>query len=83
MGKDLVWVRTEAKAGSRGGKPPAGWWRWNIRNPYNYAKHMAKQVRKWEGKVMSPSRLKLAIEEDSYQSISIADCKAIMRKAGL
>ena len=72
---DLVMKRTAAK------DAPKGWWRWNIKNPYSYAKSMARQLAKWDKVKMSPSRLKVAIEEDSHQGISVKDCRAIMRKA--
>ena len=74
---DLVWKRTAAK------DVPRGWWRWNIKNPYSYAKSMARQVEKFDKKKLTPSRLRVAIAEDSHQSISVADCRAIMRKAKL
>jgi len=77
MGVDLVWKRTAAK------DVPQGYWRWNIKNPYTYAKSLAKQVKSYGKGKMSPSRLREGIMEDSHQGISVADCRAIMRKAGL
>ena len=79
---DLVWKRTAAKDVFRVGAS-RGWWRPNIKNPYSYAKSLARQVKDAEGRKMSPSRLKAGIEEDSHLKISIADCRAIMRKAKL
>lgn len=72
--QDRLWNRTKAK------DAPRGWWRWNIKNPYNYAKGMIKQVREIERRKLSPSRLRVAIVEDSHQGISVADCRAILRK---
>jgi len=74
---DLVWKRTAAKG------VPQGYWRWNIRNPYTYARTLARELKRYKEKKMTPSRLKLAIEEDSHQSISVKDSRAIMRKANL
>ena len=76
MGKDLVFERSKAK------DVPRGYWRWNIKNPYTYARQLARQVKQIEKKPLSPSRLKISIEEDSHQKITLADCRAIMRKAG-
>jgi len=83
MAKDLVRARTVAKATGKHGKPPKGWWRWNIRNPYVYTRRMARDSENWYGRFLSPSRLQAAIQEDSYQSISLSDVRAIMRKAGV
>lgn len=80
--KDALWKRTEATEKQRHGRPGRGWWRWNIRNPYSYARSMIKQVERQERRLLSPSRLKVAIEEDSGQTISVADCRAILRKIG-
>lgn len=74
---DLVAKRTAAK------DAPKGYWRWNIRDPYAYARSLARQVKQHEGVALTPSRLRAAVREDSHQSISVADCRAIMRKAKL
>ena len=52
---DALAKRTAAK------DAPKGWWRWNIKDPYSYAKRLAKQVERMEGRPMSPSRLREGI----------------------
>ena len=56
---------------------PKGWWRWNIKDPVAYAQSLERQVGK--GK-LTPSRLKIAIEEDSYKKINITQCRNIIKR---
>ncbi len=81
--KDALWQRTATKPSHRHGKPPKRWWRWNIRNPYVYTRSLSRQSENWYGKFLSPTHLRSAIIEDSGEAISLADAKAIMRKAGV
>jgi hypothetical protein len=69
MAHTAAWVKTHW------GTPPKGWWRWNIRNPYSYAKSMRRQVGR---KALTPKRLKVAIEEDSGQTVSLKECGDIL-----
>lgn len=60
---------------------PKGWWRWNIKDPFRYARALAWQVEQ-DGRFLTASRLQEGIKEDSGSSISLDDCKAILRRIG-
>ena len=72
-------LRYKPKRGERD-RPPKGFWRWNIRNPYQYARGLKVQVEKWEGKKLTARRLQQAIEEDSHDKISLRQCQLILKR---
>lgn len=90
MGKDIVWERTSYKklpkkkqeALLKKGHNPKHW-RDGIPNPYTFARKKSRESENWYGKYMTPAFLRSEIAEFTEQPLSLADAKAIMRKAGI
>jgi hypothetical protein len=55
-------------------------WRTNIPDIQAYIQQMREQVREIEGRELTPARLKVAIEEDSFKPITVEECMELLKK---
>ena len=55
-------------------------WRTNIPDIQVYIQHLREQVRETEGRELTPARLKVTIEEDSFEPIRIEECMELLKK---
>jgi hypothetical protein len=53
-------------------------WRTNIPDIQVYIQHLRGQVREIEGRKLTPARLKVAIEEDSFEPITMEECTELL-----
>lgn len=58
--------------------PKPGWFACNIPDAGKYAHSLQKQ----EGIPLTPERLKIAIEEDSFGGITLEECEQIITDMG-
>ncbi|MEK7848619.1 MAG: hypothetical protein AAB270_06820 [Chloroflexota bacterium] len=56
--------------------PPEGWFACNIPDIKRYIRSLTEQV----GGPLTPERLKIAIDEDSFGEVSIEECRELLSK---
>ncbi|MBI4294653.1 MAG: hypothetical protein HY669_00625 [Chloroflexi bacterium] len=58
-------------------QPNTGWWACNIPDIQKYIETLRQQI---APEKLTPERLKLAIDEDSYGLIDVAECRALLQE---